>query len=413
MSANSRNYIESSNPIKASGFPFFFLILVLLTNRYLSFSNPELLPPDCFSYIQIAKAFPALPSVDLRLPFHHAQRFILPYLVGGFSKLTGISIESSFRGAVLVAIAGMISLLSATLQKLPQVSSVQKKWIFALLILNPYSFRIYLAAPALLNDLFFQVGLTALLLGLVGESAWIAVAGITLSAVSRQTALLLLPATLLWMVFLWPKEVKGRLIGAVGSVLIAVSLYYFTSQVGTRIGGNNINIEHVTGLLRWLNAGPSLKIGLEFVARGVLGFAFFLCVFILTSRSFFNLSKWSNLCRKQTLFLLLFAALIVAQPIAGGPLLTGRDITRLSLLGFSPLLIALAIAFSYSDLKEKVWEGTLPLLVGTAVAGSFHHMYSFLGSGNGSDRTEQFALIHLGCAALFVLSNLQLWQREN
>src|SRR4051812_11822198 len=55
---------------------------------------------DSFSYLAMADAAPHLP-VD-RLPFHHAQRLVIPYLVGLIHDATGLSIHGLFFATVCV-----------------------------------------------------------------------------------------------------------------------------------------------------------------------------------------------------------------------------------------------------------------------------------------------------------------------
>jgi hypothetical protein len=274
-------------------------------------------------------------------------------------------------------------------------------WLLALLILNPYSFRIYIAVPYLLNDLFFQAGLTALLVGLFEESIAFSLLGASLAICSRQTGLLLIPPMLMWLILLWPGNRKRAAIftGATATLIILV-VYKATSYVALQISGGEMSLAPVTGLLTWMRSSPTIKELMEFSLRGVIGLTFPIATLLGTFPRLSSLAEWPRQDRLQTGCLLGFAGMIAAQPILGGPAVTAHDITRLVLLGLSPVLITLAIIFSHTTLGYEFWQKAFPFFMVTVASGSFHHMYSFLGVGNGAERTIQFALVHFGCGIL-------------
>jgi|SRR5215472_898063 len=383
----------------------FLMLLLLLTNRYLSLAyDSEVLPGDCFSYLRIASAFPSLPTLDAGIPAHHAQRFIIPYLVGAFSRLTHLPLEVSFRVFAIGAMLSIVGLFCRILRRLHGLLPLHSLWLLALLILNPYSFRIYIAAPYLLNDLFFQVGLTMLLFGLFEESIEISLVGVSLAICSRQTALLLIPPMLLWLMCLWPKtRKKAALFTGLAATAIILIIYGITSYVALEISGQLVSTAHVIGLFTWLRGSPSFKAFIEFSLRGVIGLTFPIAALLGTLPKISCISEWSREDHLRAGGLLGFAAMIAAQPILGGPTVTAHDITRLVLLGLTPLLIVVAICFSYTTLSQEFWKQAIPLLMVTVALGSFHHMYSFLGVGNGAERTTRFALVHFGCGTLLFL----------
>jgi hypothetical protein len=391
-------------PLKGSSILTLSLLsLLILTNRYLSISEePQLIPPDSFSYLKVASEFPSLPPHDANLPFHHAQRFIFPYLVGAFSKLSNISLEATFRAFALFAIFGIVLLLKRILGSISKLSDNQISWIMALLILNPYSFRIYIAAPYLLNDIFFQLGFALLLAGLWEESSLQAVVGILIASCSRQTALPLIFPTFLWLGILWPAQKRNQIyITGACSILISSGVYFVTAKVAATFSGPNQNFSHIIGLVLWLKKSFSLKILLEFALRGLIGLTLLISTVVAIIP---DVSKFETKDKMRAVCLLAFSVLVAAQPVLGGPAVTGQDITRLILLGLFPLLILLGVLFSYSNLKPSYWAETLPLAIAFAAASSLHHMYSFLGVGNGSERTFAFALVHFGCGMLLLLA---------
>jgi hypothetical protein len=395
--------------------PIFLILLLLLTNRYLFMaSDSQVLPGDSFSYLRIARAFPGLPVSNSDIPAHHAQRFVIPYLIGGFSQLTHFTLEVSFRIFAICALLLVVTLFGRILDNLPGLFSSHSLWVFALLILNPYSFRIYIAVPYLLNDLFFQVGLTALLLGLFEESVGLSLLGTSLAICSRQTGLLLIPPMLLWLILLWPGNKKRAAMFTGATAILIVSIVYgTTSYVGLQISGGRVSVDHVTGLLTWVKGSPSAKALMEFGLRGVIGLTLPIATVLGAFPGFSGLTGWPREDRLRTACLLGFAIVIAAQPILGGPAVTGRDITRLVLLGLPAILVALAVLLRHITSSYRFWQQALPFCMVTVAAGSFHHTYSFLGVGNGADRTVQFALVHFGCGILLFLMLKALAVKEH
>jgi len=81
--------------IRSVRIEFWFATLLLsalfLTNRYLSLPADtrwvDFAGGDSFSYLTIARAFPSLPT-DGVISAHAAQRFFLPWVMGGAAWLT-------------------------------------------------------------------------------------------------------------------------------------------------------------------------------------------------------------------------------------------------------------------------------------------------------------------------------------
>lgn len=382
----------------------FLLALLLLTNRYLSVRDSDVLSIDSYNYLRIATAFPRLPAPNSGLSAHHAQRFLLPYLAGGFSTATHLPMDISFRVFAVSGILLVVGLLLAALAKISRLSPLHSLWLVALQILNPYSFRIYIANPFLLNDVFFQVGLLALIVGLLEESASVSLLGIFVAICSRQTALLLLPPMLVWVTLLWPKGKRPSAIftGVTGTLMVGL-IYAITSRVALHISGATVSIETVTGLFLYLRSSPSIRVIGEFGLRGIIGFALPTAILLSTMRCYTGIPKWSREDRLRAGLLLGFAAMIASQPFLGGPAVTGRDVTRLVLLALPPLLIAFGILLSYTTLGPQFWQQAFPFFMAISAATSFHHTYSFLGIGTGAERTNRFALVHFACGILLYL----------
>jgi hypothetical protein len=182
------------------------LSALFLTNHYLSLPADsrwvDFAAGDSYSYIAIANAFPSLPAADAILSFHHSQRFFSPYLVGGVAWLLHVPAQSAFLAFAVLAVLGIV-LVFHGIVNCPTPEPSKKMILLSLLLSNTYMFRYYGAIPRMISDIAFQLSLAVLLLGLLRESPGLTFAGLLASALSKQTALLLIPGAMGWIWFEW------------------------------------------------------------------------------------------------------------------------------------------------------------------------------------------------------------------
>ena len=76
---------------------------------------------------------------------------------------------------------------------------------FALILFNPYGFRLFYSIPGMISDTVLYVGFLEAVCGLLNKSQKQIFLGIILAAIGRQTSVLLVPFFVaLW----WFKEIK-------------------------------------------------------------------------------------------------------------------------------------------------------------------------------------------------------------
>ena len=138
----------------AKFYPLAFLIPVVFlftTNRWLPWKEAHDLVQASdvsTSYEPIALASPSFPQEKLFT--HQAQRFVLPYLIGGGAKLLHVPMETAYRLASLLLVAAILTQVFLALGNGPGALLG-----FSLFVLNPYALRYYLVAPGMAPDLFF------------------------------------------------------------------------------------------------------------------------------------------------------------------------------------------------------------------------------------------------------------------
>jgi hypothetical protein len=127
----------------------------------------------------------------------------------------------------------------------------------------------------------------------------------------------------------------------------------------------------------------------EFLSRGIISYVFPLLLLIAVE------SHLKGRDRPWEFFICIAITLsLLCQPFVAGPTLVGKNMTRLSALGFVPLLIAFALRLK--DLRFDFQASHYFLLTGLIMLGSFHHMTSIVGG----DMTlaPWFSLIYVSLA---------------
>jgi hypothetical protein len=389
-------------------FSILLLSALFLTNRYLSLPADakwvDFAAADSYSYLAIAKAFPSLPG-DVVIPLHHAQRFAFPYLMGGVAWLARVPVEDVFFAFAVLVVFAVVLVFHGIMDCL-RLPPEKKMMLLSFLILNTYMFRYHLAIPWMISDLAFQLGLAVLLLGLLRESPGLTFGGLLGAALGKQTAMLLLPGVMSWVWWEWPSApLKVRGAQCVGVALVGPAIYQGTARLVRAFSGPSVVTRHVTGLYRWGTTAFSLPTLSLFVLRGVIGFAFpaALVLSLAVTRKL-PVGWYRNRKLRLSLFL---AGSICVQPLLGGPVSTGQNITRLAMLAYLPLLVGLGSILADTSLSAPLQRRLVFLSAFSVAMSSFHHFYSFLGVLD-VGRAGRFAAVYLASALVLFLGSVVL-----
>ena len=354
------------------------LLLALgLTNRWLSVEQAVQLEQatDIRSYLQIAALAPALPPADAHLISHHAQRFLLPYVVGTVAFYAHLSPQLVFRGAVLVLIVVILRLAWRIFQHL-QLPVPDGLLCLSLFILHPYALRYYLAIPAMANDLLFVVGLLLLIHSLFRGRLGLALAAVVIGTIAKQTMLLLLPVAAWWILFHRPWNslpLSRRLVALSLIILPALACYEVTAWVARGFAAESLGaIPLLTGLLRWCRSDFNAPFLANFLFRGLLPFLFPLSIMCAV------LLKRRPALPPEFYFLIAVALSCCVQPLLSGPVVCGHAILRLNALACLPVLAALGLLLREAKLPPL--SSPALLLCGSFIAlGSLHHRLIYNG----------------------------------
>jgi hypothetical protein len=361
------------------------LAFLLATNSYYSVASDKDLigrsAGDVWSYLAIAEAAPRLPAGQV--PYHHAQRFVLPYLAGLIADALGVPCDWVMRALAIIVLLVSIQLtdrFAVGLGCAPRVRLVLTSLVF----LNPYAARMTLAFPFMVNDLGFGLGLVLAFSGLVLGFPGRIVLGSLVAILCRQTAVVFaLPLAWFFLAgtcrrLAMPKE----RFAAVASALVVIVGYHLTGLVAATFSERSQNLTAVSNLFSWWVDRFDLQLlVLELGARGAAAWAvtaagLWLLVPHLSREYGRDRDARTTLC---AVVLVAVAALTVLQPILGGP--EAGNFPRLSVLGLWPLVFGVLLwTRRRRHAAPPPMSPPMVAVLGVVLAfHSLHHVYSWPG----------------------------------
>ena len=336
---------------------------------------------DAQFYEVIARAAPGLPDTDVLRAY--AQRFPAHWLVGVLHDLTGVELHAVYRVATATCV---VLALLALHRALTALDLDLRGYALALgaFAASAYPVHYLLAAPGMLSDAVFVLGLSVLLLGFVRERLLLAVAGIALAALGRQTALPVAVAAGAWALLVpaW-RERRGLAAGTL--VAVPAALYVVLHVLSDPFSQPRpAGLDDLT-VLGFLTSARDFG---EHVGLVVLGIAVPAALVA---------GAWIRRGGQPPWGPLLVAAAVVVQPLLLGPLANASNEPRLAGLA------APALALAAGMLLQGVALGrSETLLCAAAIAvGGLHHRYTVAGP----QPNTGWAVVELA-AALLVLAVL-------
>lgn len=353
---------------------FFFLII---TNSEYSFEDDitDVAAGDTYSYKSISENAPGFPTSDMT--YQHAQRFIIPYLLGNISHIFEIKIYNVYRYANLVLIGGILILVFAIFQTL-RFSNEAYYVGLSLIVFNPYIFRLHLAFPGLVTDIGFMFGLSLICFSLLRTKIKGLLLGSFVMIISRQTGLLALPGILGWLYFsdLWKCVIlKKKALIVIGLLCINIFVYLLQIHVAEGFSKESHNIEYVTGILDWFLNHFNIQELFVFLIQGSIPYLMIVALVV----GFGKMIAWKSINYKQIWLWLIFPLFICAQPYLGGPGMTGGNVTRLEAISFIPLIVGIICELDKQKVFCAVSKRVVFVVVCLIILASFHHLFAGYG----------------------------------
>ena len=316
---------------------------------------------DMRFYELIARAAPSFPDQHMLRPY--AERFSTHWVVGVIGNATGIGLHPLYRAGELVVLGLVVGIVYLVLARI-RLAASEQVLALALLVASAYPVHYLLAAPGMLSDSVFLLGLALCLLGFVRGSFALVLGGLLIAVLGRQTAVPAAFAAAIWAAYA-PAWRHARLRYAAPIALAPLGLWLLLHF------GTDTFADPERGGLHDLTAIGFLSHPGDLVShlgRTVLGILV-PCAVIL--------GAWFRTHDDVPRGALLLATAVVAQPLVLGPASAGGNETRLAALSLPALAVAAGALLRGARLKG--WETTV--LVAAVFAAGLHHRYTHVGIG--------------------------------
>ena len=318
---------------------------------------------DAGAYRSMAAAAPGLPDGPIRE--QHAERWVVQWLVGTLADVTGMGLETAYRVSSLAVVAGFLVVLQLVLLRL-RLSVALHAVCLGLVLASPYPFRYWLAAPGMIGDAVFGLGLVLALLGLVRGSFRLVLLGLVVGTLARQTALPVALALALLLALPRTSFLTGRrarLLGAAAVALVPLALYGLVRSVA-----ESFSVADVPSLgeLTILADAPGQFAG--HLGRLLLGAAFPLAA----------LAACSGLRARAALSPLVAGAAVFVQPLLLSASWLISNEPRLAGLAVPALAVGAAALLGG---RARLGSANAAVVCAALFLGSLHHLYSNVGLG--------------------------------
>lgn len=316
---------------------------------------------DMRFYEVIARAAPSFPDRHVLRPY--AERFPVHWLVGVTGDATGAGLHPLYRVAELIVLALVLVIVGLVLARVRLDASGQVLALGALAA-SAYPVHYLLAAPGMLSDGIFLLGLALCLLGFVRGSFALVLGGLLLGVLGRQTAVPVAFAAAIWAAHA-PAWRHARYRYATATALIPLGLWlvlHFAADGFADPERGGLDDLTVTGFF----TGPGAFVHhLGRVALGIL----VPCALIA--------GAWLRTRGDAPRGALLLAAAVIVQPLVLGPASAGGNETRLAALSLPALAVAAGALLRGARLRT--WETTA--VAAATFAAGLHHRYTNVGIG--------------------------------
>jgi hypothetical protein len=334
---------------------------------------------DMRYYDRIARAAPSFPDTHILRPY--AERFPVHWLVGVIADATDIGLHPLYRIAEFLVLALVLIAVHRTLVRL-ELGTPEHVLALGLLAASAYPVHYLLAAPGILSDTVFMLGLSACLLGFVRGSFPLVLGGLLLAALGRQTAVPVAIAAALWVAFA-PAWRSARYRYAASAALLPVGLWIGLHFAADGFADPERGGVHDLTAVGYLSDVGDIAGHLGRVALGIL----VPCALVA--------GAWLRTRGDVPRGALLLAAAVVVQPLVLGPASAGGNETRLAALCLPALVLAAGALLR--GVRLQAWE--VGAIAAAVFAAGLHHRYTHVGL----DRPAWLALEIAGSAVILVV----------
>ena len=338
--------IAQSNKIKL----FLLIIFLIITNAYYGEHDINTSANSSYYYLHIANSYPdGMNLLSGSQNYVHGERFLISYIVGFISNL--LSTNSFYIFQLFTYFA--VSILVVINYKIIRKISTQKNnsfLFFSLFLLNPYIIRYSLSNPLMLNDLVFTISISLLFLSFLNKKNIFFYTALFLAIISRQTSVLII----LTLIFSLALPYKNEFIDfkkIIFSFLLLITNYLISQQYLEISNVNEFYNSQFFGLLDFFQKDFDILKFIKFLFLPLLSFGplFVILIALLLKKKVFLIINEKNI------FFIILLILFVSQPFLAGPEVAGKNIIRISTMGYTALIFLLCVNLkNLKDVSNKV-----------------------------------------------------------
>ena len=313
----------------------FSIIFLFLTNSFFTYEETIIYGAnDGETYFKIANQSPNFLKEEL--PYHKAQRFIFPYIIGLISNYAEIKIFYIFK--ILSTFFLIINfILFAKILNEIKATKNEQFFLLSLLIFNPYITRYFLAAPTMVNDIIFIFSGTIFLFSFLRKNSFFLVISILFASATRVNAIFFICALILGKI-IYKKKFNHSFISIFFCTVIFI-LINFMNSFHANISGLQENNAYNT----------EVRLGIFFVNYSLKEFLIFILIPVLNFLPLVFipfLFKFQIPEKKNSILIISIIIIILNAGVAivAGPVVTGKNIIRLINLSY-PFILYFVFTF--------------------------------------------------------------------
>ena len=320
-------------------FLYIFIFLYLSTD-YLNLNDLIYVAnqADIISFYRIAEKAPDFPINENIVAKHDAQRFLIPYLIGIISNLTNQNLFNVFKIINFISIFSLLFIILSMTNKL-KLDIRSSIVFFSLFFCNPYAIRYGIFNPVQVHDIIFFVIGYLIGYGILFNKKYLLFFTSIFSLFLRQTAIaFILNVILLYIFRIKIFKIKTLIL----YTFFVVVSFFIIIQAGNLMSSSSFPISNAYNILFF----DFSKIDelIRFFALPLV--SFFPLVIIIFSKKKVNLSL-------DLIILYFICVMMIAQPILGGPINSGRNAVRIATLCYPTLLMGIFYMFDFSSFLKN------------------------------------------------------------
>ncbi len=292
---------------------------------------------DGLEYFEISKSAPFFAE---NIQYIKGERFILPFIIGMISKYFGFDLFLTYKITSFLLFIYLIKIFIRILKNI-ELNTNSIIISTSLIIFNPYLFRYFFSVPTMIGDLVFIVSSLLILEGLMIKKKSTIFFGFFISLITRQNGIIF------FISFIISKLVfrKNSLFSYIDLIyfsvifLVIFSINSFYASNAAPFDKQVAELYFVT-LFGLFTTNYSIKEFLQFIIFPFLSFGPLLFLFLSK-----KINSLKNIDNEFLLILILSFLGIVGIAFAGGPIITGKNLIRLSNFIFPSLIIFINLIF--------------------------------------------------------------------